>query len=97
MIAAWRPPGPTAPLEIEAAGGQLWLRPPYSPDLNPIEKMWSTIKAFRRAAQARCTEGLDHAVAAGLEKAAPQDARGGWNLADIATAPPRHDFRIDAG
>ncbi len=76
MIATWRPSGPTAALEIEAAGYQLRLRPPYSPDLNPIEKMWSTIKAFLRAAQPRCTEGLDHAVAARLEKVTPQDARG---------------------
>ncbi len=35
---------------IEAAGCRLWLRPPYSPDRNPIKKMWSRIKAFLRAA-----------------------------------------------
>jgi transposase len=26
---------------IEAAGAQLLYLPPYSPDLNPIEKAWS--------------------------------------------------------
>jgi transposase len=31
---------------IEAKGAQLWFLPPYSPDMNPLEKMWSKIKAF---------------------------------------------------
>ena len=26
---------------IEAAGAQAWYLPPYSPDLNPVEQMWS--------------------------------------------------------
>jgi hypothetical protein len=26
---------------IEATGAEVWFLPPYSPDLNPIEKMWS--------------------------------------------------------
>lgn len=61
---------------IEAAGCDFWLLPPYSPDLNPIEKMWSKEKEFLRAAKARCTEELDRAVAEGLETITPQDARG---------------------
>jgi len=28
---------------IEAAGAMVWDLPPYSPDFNPIEKMWSKI------------------------------------------------------
>jgi transposase len=31
---------------IESAGAQLWFLPPYSPDLNPIEKMWSKVKSI---------------------------------------------------
>jgi transposase len=61
---------------IEAAECELWLLPPYSPDLNPIEKMWSKVKEFLRAAKARCTEELDRAVAAGLAKVTHQDAIG---------------------
>jgi transposase len=61
---------------IEAAGGALWLLPPYSPDFNPIEKMWSKEKEFLRAAKARCTKELDRAVAGGLETITPQDAKG---------------------
>ena len=61
---------------IEAAGCGLWFLPPYSPDFNPIEKMWSKVKEFLRSAKARCTEELDRAVAEGLAKVTPQDAMG---------------------
>ena len=61
---------------IEAAGCELWFLPPYSPDFNPIEKMWSKVKEFLRSAKARCTEELDRAVAEGLAKVTPQDAMG---------------------
>lgn len=61
---------------IEAAGCELWLLPPYSPDLNPIEKMWSKEKEFLRSAKARCTEELDRAVANGFKTITPQDAKG---------------------
>ena len=33
---------------IEAAGASVRYLPPYSPDLNPIEMMWSKIKALLR-------------------------------------------------
>lgn len=33
---------------IEAAGATLEFLPPYSPDLNPIEKKWAQAKAIRR-------------------------------------------------
>jgi transposase len=38
---------------ITAAGHQLLYLPPYSPDLNPIEKKWAQAKNFRRKSQ--CT------------------------------------------
>ncbi|MCB9334502.1 MAG: transposase [Flavobacteriales bacterium] len=31
---------------IEAAGCKLIYLPPYSPDLNPIEKFWANIKRW---------------------------------------------------
>lgn len=33
---------------IQAAGATLEFLPPYSPDLNPIEKKWAQAKAIRR-------------------------------------------------
>ena len=51
---------------IEAAGAEVWFLPPYSPDLNPIEKMWSKIKAFLRKLKARTYEALVAAIGAAL-------------------------------
>jgi transposase len=35
---------------IRKAGAGLWYLPPYSPDLNPIEKVWAKVKAHLRKA-----------------------------------------------
>ncbi len=61
---------------IEATGAALWFLPPYSPDMNPIEKMWSKAKEMLRAIKARCTEELYGAVGVALEQVTPQDAVG---------------------
>jgi transposase len=45
---------------IETAGAQLLYLPPYSPDLNPIEKAWAKLKQQLRAAKARTKDALDH-------------------------------------
>ena len=36
--------------------------PPYSPDLNPIEKLWSKVKAFLRKFKARMLDALPNAI-----------------------------------
>lgn len=41
--------------------GYLYL-PPYSPDLNPIEKMWSKIKAYLRKVKVRTASELPNAI-----------------------------------
>jgi transposase len=43
---------------IEATGAQIRYLPPYSPDLNPIEKAFSKIKALLRKAAPRTVEAL---------------------------------------
>lgn len=47
---------------IERAGASVWWLPPYSPDLNPIEKLWSKIKAWLRRAMADTLNGLASAT-----------------------------------
>jgi transposase len=59
---------------IEQAGAEVLFLPPYSPDLNPIEKMWSKIKESLRSAQARTQPDLVLAIASALESVTPQDA-----------------------
>jgi transposase len=61
---------------IEEAGAHVWFLPPYSPDFNPIEKMWSKIKAFLRKACARTQETLYQAIADALATITQSDIRG---------------------
>jgi len=65
---------PHARAAIEATGAAVWDLPPYSPDLNPIEKMWSKLKAYLRKAKARDPESLYQAIADALECITPHDA-----------------------
>ena len=44
---------------IQAAGAELVFLPPYSPDLNPIERCWSKVKEFLRSAKARSQRLLE--------------------------------------
>ena len=59
---------------IVQAGAAVAFLPAYSPDLNPIEKMWSKVKQFLRSAQARTWEALVAAIAAALASVTAQDA-----------------------
>ncbi len=59
---------------IEAEGAQALFLPAYSPDLNPIEKMWSKVKESLRAAEARTQPALVEAIGEALAKVTPQDA-----------------------
>lgn len=43
---------------IESTGATLRYLPPYSPDLNPIEKMFSKLKSLLRKAAARTVDAL---------------------------------------
>ena len=59
---------------IEVAGAELLYLPPYSPDLNPIEKAWAKLKQLLRTAKARTAEALEQAIAELLPAIRPQDA-----------------------
>jgi transposase len=47
---------------IEARGATLRYLPPYSPDLNPIERAFAKLKALLRKAAERSVDGLWNAI-----------------------------------
>jgi transposase len=61
---------------ISAVGAQTRFLPAYSPDLNPIELMWSKVKALLRAAEARSESALLQAIAHALAAVTANDAKG---------------------
>ena len=61
---------------ILAAAAKVCFLPPYSPDLNPIEQMWSKVKAFLRALKARTLDALIAGIRDALRSVTPADAAG---------------------
>lgn len=59
---------------LAQAGVEVLFLPAYSPDLNPIEKMWSKVKALLRSAEARTTVDLADAIGQALNSITSQDA-----------------------
>lgn len=58
---------------IEAAGCDLWYLPPYSPDFNPIEKLWSKVKAWLRRVESATFTTIIPAVADALRAVKPDE------------------------
>ena len=58
---------------IAAAGASILYLPPYSPDLNPIEKMFSKLKALLRKAAARTRDALWDTVGRLLDAFSPAE------------------------
>jgi transposase len=54
--------GPTVEQLIKAVGAELRYLPPYSPDMNPIEKAFSKLKAYLRKIAERTVAGLMRAL-----------------------------------
>ena len=59
---------------IEARQARVVFLPPYSPDLNPIEKCWAKVKTALRAAKAQAFDALVKAVRDALHTITPNDA-----------------------
>ena len=56
---------------IRTAGAQFFLLPPYSPDMNPIEMVFSKLKTLLRQAPERTVEGLWRRIGALLDQFTP--------------------------
>jgi transposase len=59
---------------IEAAGAIACFLPPYSPDLSPIEQMWSKVKEIQRSLKARTADALLDAIGMALRAVTIDDA-----------------------
>jgi len=58
---------------IRGAGAHLLFLPAYSPDLNPIEQLFSKLKHWLRRQQARTYEALCSAIANTLDTLSPTE------------------------
>ena len=58
---------------IQAAHATLLYLPPYSPDLNPIEKFFSKLKALLRKAATRTVDALWNEIGALLSTLSPNE------------------------
>ena len=61
---------------LEKAEVKLLYLPPYSPDFNPIEKLWSKIKSILRKLKARTIQALPDAIDTAFSAVAPSDCIG---------------------
>lgn len=73
-LAAHKAPGVRE--AVESVGAWVAYLPPYSPDLNPIENMWSKMKSLLRSSAARTVDALGEAIDAALAAVTPADCRG---------------------
>jgi len=58
---------------IKATGAEIIYLPPYSPDLSPIELMWSKIKALLKKNAARTAETFLEAISSAFHAVNPDD------------------------
>ena len=61
---------------IAKAGARLIYLPPYSPELNPIEHMWSKIKNYLRHASARTEKTFKKEIKVAFQNIVPENLAG---------------------
>ena len=69
---------------VERAGARVLPLPPWSPDLTPIEKMFSKVKGVLRTWAARTTETLTSALGTALRHVGPKDILGWFQSCGLA-------------
>jgi len=70
---------------IEAVGARLLYLPPYSPDFNPIENMWSKIKQILRSQAPRTESEMLLAAKTAFQAISAADCEGFFFSAKYAT------------
>ncbi len=71
---------------IRSAGAKLFFLPRYSPDLNPIEQVFSKLKTLLRKADARSIEATWRQIGALLDRFTPQECANYFTNAGYASA-----------
>jgi transposase len=71
---------------IRSAGAHLLFLPPYSPDLNPIEMMFSKLKTLLRKADERSIAAVWHRIGALLGEFSPDECANYLRHAGYASA-----------
>lgn len=66
---------------IRSAGAEPLYLPPYYPDFNPIEKMWSKLKAYFRKLKLRSVELLQKAIPMAFRTISTSDTHGWFAVA----------------
>ncbi len=61
---------------IKKVQAELLFLPAYSPDFNPIEKMWGKVKQILRGIKSRTHEDLFAGVGKALDRVSASDAQG---------------------
>jgi transposase len=76
---------PQVARRIEQAGATLLYLPPYSPDFNPIEMIWSKVKRLLRSIAARTIDLLHDAFARAFAAVTSSDIAGCFRHCGYAT------------
>ena len=76
---------------IEGVGAELRFLPPYSPDLNPIEKAFSKLKAKLRAAAYRTIPALEKYLGEVLDCFSPEECQNYFASCGYSTATSNRD------
>ena len=71
---------------IEEAGARVLYLPPYSPDFNPIEMIWSKVKGLLRTIAARTIDTLHEAFGLAFAAVTPGDILGCFRHCGYATS-----------
>ncbi len=71
---------------IENQGAAVKFLPPYSPDFNPIEKMWSKVKTLLRGFSARTQHELSDAITKAFSAVKAEDAEGWFSSCYITVS-----------
>jgi len=76
---------PAVETAIRGAEAEVMFLPPYSPDLNPVDQMWSKVKAYLRKVKARTLDTLIEAIRQALASVTDAAVEGGFRCCGYVT------------